>query len=146
MNSTRAANILLVEDNLDDIRILRRALTGRRMLAILHVARDGQEALDFLFPEGAEEPKKPTPDLILLDLNLPRMNGIDVLKMVRSSKDLAGLPIIMLTSSTREEDVSRSYKAGSNTYVQKPVDFDDFVKALELIEDYWTGLAKLPAA
>jgi two-component system response regulator len=146
MVKLRTLKVLLVEDNLDDIRILRRALATSKAVALVHIARDGQEALDYLFGQTgqAEETDPGAPDLILLDLNLPRVNGLEVLKRLRSDESLDVIPVIMLTSSSRVEDIARCYKSGSNTYIQKPVEFGDFLQALAVLEDYWTGLAKLP--
>ena len=138
--------ILLVEDNPDDVEITRRALTRSRLANDLHVTRDGQEALDFLFRlgqygNGADTPR---PDLILLDLNLPKVNGIEVLERIRANEHVSIIPVIMLTASEREEDVARSYKLGSNTYISKPVEFEKFLHAIELIGEYWIVVATLP--
>jgi CheY-like chemotaxis protein len=146
MDSLRAAQILLVEDNPDDVEITRRALTRSRLANDLHVTRDGQEALDFLFRlgrygNGADTPR---PDLILLDLNLPKVNGIEVLERIRANEHVSIIPVIMLTASEREEDVARSYKLGSNTYISKPVEFEKFLHAIELIGEYWIVVATLP--
>jgi CheY-like chemotaxis protein len=139
--------VLVVEDSLDDIRILRRALMAHGGVAILHIARDGQEALNYLMGgrDRGEESALPTPDLILLDLNLPRVNGIEVLRRVKADQSLSMIPVIMFTSSGREEDVSRSYQLGSNTYIQKPVEFEDYARAIAVLDEYWRSLAKLPA-
>jgi CheY-like chemotaxis protein len=136
--------ILLVEDNPDDVLITQRALAKSRVANELHVVRDGQEALEFLFAPGDDAVTRP--DLILLDLNLPRVNGIEVLEQIRQSEDLAVIPVIMLTASDREEDIVRSYRLGSNTYIQKPVEFAKFLHALEVLGQYWIVIAKLPSA
>lgn len=140
--------ILLVEDNPDDVQITRRAFHKLRMANDLSVVRDGEEALEFLFQEGryAASSGARLPDLVLLDLNLPRLNGIEVLQRIRANESLAALPVIMLTSSQREEDILTSYKLGSNTYITKPVQFADFLKALETLGEYWIVVAKLPKA
>jgi CheY-like chemotaxis protein len=140
MERFKPARILLVEDNPDDVLITQRALTRSRVANELHVARDGQEALDYLFGDH------PRPDLILLDVNLPRANGIEVLTKIRSDEHLSVIPVIMLTASDREEDVVRSYTLGSNTYIQKPVHFEAFLHALEVLGEYWIVIAKLPPA
>jgi DNA-binding response OmpR family regulator len=144
----RSIRLLVVEDNLDDLRILRRALTQHELLSIEHVARDGQEALDYLFRNQGDAAEKDTavPDMILLDINLPRLNGIEVLRRLRSHDALAMVPVIMFTSSAREEDIVSSYRFGSNTYIQKPMEFAELMSLLIKLEDYWTGLAKLPPA
>ena len=146
MRSFQPVQILLVEDNPDDVEITTRALTKSRIANTLHVVRDGQEALDFLLREGAYARQQDLchPDLVLLDLNLPRVNGIQVLDRIRADTALARLPVIMLTASSREEDIVRSYESGANTFIQKPVEFDKFVHALEVIGEYWLLIAKLP--
>ena len=146
MTNLRSMQVLVVEDSLDDIRILRRALVSRGGVAILHIARDGEEALNYLMGSrnANDESVPPTPDLILLDLNLPRVNGIEVLRRVKSDKTLSKIPVVMFTSSAREEDVSRSYELGTNTYIQKPVEFEDYARAIAVLDEYWTGFAKLP--
>ena len=148
MTNLRSMQVLVVEDSLDDIRILRRALLEHGGVAILHIARDGEEALNYLMGgrEQGDESGPQTPDLILLDLNLPRVDGIEVLRRVKSDKTLAMIPVIMFTSSAREEDVSRSYRLGTNTYIQKPVEFQDYARAIAVLDEYWTGFAKLPSS
>jgi CheY-like chemotaxis protein len=144
----RSLQVLVVEDNPDDIRILRRALSRNALVLIAHIARDGQEALNYLLHEGEykEGDPEPPPDLILLDLNLPRVNGIEVLKRVRSSDSLSSIPVVMFTSSSREEDVTSSYKSGTNTYIQKPVEFEDYQRAIAVLEEYWAQHARLPTS
>jgi CheY-like chemotaxis protein len=144
VDSYKPVKILLVEDNPDDVLITQRALAKSRVANELHVVRDGQEALEFLFGAGGDAVSRP--DLILLDLNLPRVNGIEVLEQIRQSEDLAVIPVIMLTASDREEDIVRSYRLGSNTYIQKPVEFAKFLHALDVLGQYWIVIAKLPSA
>ncbi len=146
MDDLKHVHILLVEDNPDDVEITRRAFRKGRIANELHVVRDGQEALDFLFREGdyGGGTDTPRPDLILLDLNLPRVNGIEVLKKIRASGDLSVIPVIMLTVSEREEDVLKSYELGSNTYITKPVEVDKFMRAVEVLGEYWIVIARLP--
>ena len=142
----RSLQLLVVEDNPDDIRILRRALSRNALVLIAHIARDGQEALNYLMHEGEYEEgePEPRPDLILLDLNLPRVNGIEVLKRVRADTSLSSIPVVMFTSSSREEDITSSYRCGTNTYIQKPVEFDDYQRAISVLEEYWAQHARLP--
>jgi DNA-binding response OmpR family regulator len=111
----------------------------------LHVVRDGQEALDFLFRRNNHS-QAPRPDLILLDVNLPKATGMEVLEQIRADDDLVVIPVIMLTASDREEDIVRSYRLGSNTYIQKPVEFAKFLQALDVLGQYWIVIAKLPPA
>jgi CheY-like chemotaxis protein len=139
----KPVKILLVEDNPDDVLITRRALAKSRVANELYVVRDGQEALEYLL--GGDEADAPRPDLILLDVNLPRVNGMEVLERIRRDDDLAVIPVIMLTASDREEDVVKSYRLGSNTYIQKPVEFEKFLQALEVLGQYWIVIAKLPS-
>ena len=148
MEILKPVQILLVEDNPDDVEIARRALKTSRLANDVHVTRDGQEAIDFLFRQGqyGEGVDVPRPDLILLDLNLPKLTGIEVLEKIRANKHLSMIPVIMLTASEREEDVAKSYKLGSNTYISKPVEFDKFLHAVEVIGEYWIVIATLPKA
>jgi two-component system response regulator len=132
------ATILIAEDNLDDIEITRRAFSRRRLSCDLVVARDGEEALNLL----CEQPR--VPDLVLLDINLPRLSGLQVLERIRANQRFAAMPIIMLSASAREEDVRESYEKGANTYIQKPVVFEQFLEALAVLETYWFNVARLP--
>jgi CheY-like chemotaxis protein len=134
--------ILLVEDNPQDIEITRRALERGRVMNELTVARDGQEALDILF--GRVEGEETKPGLILLDLNLPKVGGLEVLEKIKADPKLKRIPIVVLTVSTREEDIVRSYDLGVNTFITKPVRFEDFIKAVATIEEYWIVIATLP--
>ena len=146
MNQFNPIHILLVEDNPDDIQITRRAFNKSRIANELHVVRDGEEALEYLLRSGryAGQADLHTPDLVLLDLNLPRLNGMEVLQRIRSTDALAAIPVIMLTSSQREEDIFESYKSGSNTFISKPVEFSAFLRALEILGEYWIVVATLP--
>ena len=146
MSSYEAIEILLVEDNPDDVEITQRALGKIRLANRLHVVRDGEEALKFLRHQGEFEDhaESPRPDLILLDLNLPKVNGKEVLAAIRHDENLATIPVIMLTASSRDEDVVESYRLGTNTFIQKPVEFDKFLHALDVIGEYWMVIAKLP--
>jgi CheY-like chemotaxis protein len=120
-----------------------RALEEGQVSNRLTVARDGQQALDIL----ADLRHRPgeLPGLILLDLNLPRVSGIEVLQTVKADDDLRTIPVIVLTTSTREEDVVRTYKLGVNTFISKPVRFEDFIKVITTIQEYWIVIATLPA-
>jgi len=137
--------ILLVEDNLDDVTILRRALDRGRVPSELHVVRDGEEAVNVLFAgQDAEGHAVPHLDLVLLDINTPRLNGFEVLQRIKEDDELCTLPVVMLTVSARSEDVTRAYRLGANTYVQKPVEFKQFVRLIEILGEYWFEVAKLP--
>ena len=133
--------ILLVEDNPNDIEITRRALARSEVKNELTIARDGQEALDILFARA--EGDGPLPGVILLDLNLPKVDGREVLSQIKSHPQLRRIPVIVLTTSTREEDIVRTYDLGVNTFISKPVRFEDFIKVVSAIQEYWI-IATLP--
>jgi two-component system, chemotaxis family, response regulator Rcp1 len=138
--------ILLVEDNPADIHIAQRALRDSPFSVELIVARDGQAALDYLLRHGAHatSPTWRRPDLVLLDLNLPRVDGREVLKQIRSHPGLRPIPVVVLSTSHRQEDVQELYLAGANTYIEKPQDYPRFVEVLQIIQRYWLDLALLP--
>jgi CheY-like chemotaxis protein len=140
--------ILLVEDNPADIKITQRALRESDLSVDLIVLRDGEEALDYLLRRGnyADDPTWRNPDLILLDLNLPRLSGQELLTRIRSEAELNTVPVIVLTTSHRQEDVEAVYAAGANTYIEKPQDFTRFVQVLQTIQRYWLEMALLPPA
>ena len=144
--NVKQVKILLVEDNLQDIEITRRAFAKGRMKNELIVVRDGEEALDYLFRRGSfQDPlSSPRPGMILLDLNLPKVGGLDVLKQIKQDESLKSIPVIVMTVSPREEDVVRSYNLGVNTYIQKPVEFDNFMRVVITIQEYWIFIATLP--
>jgi len=138
----KPVSILLVEDSPDDVEITRRALERGQVKNHLLVARDGQEALDILF--SRRDADGTLPGLILLDLNLPKVDGREVLEKIKSDPKLRRVPVIALTSSTREEDVVRTYDRGVNTFIAKPVRFEDFIRVIATIRDYWILIATLP--
>jgi len=146
-NGTRPMTILLVENNVQDIEITRRAFAKGEVRSDLVVTRDGEEALDYLHRRGKfQDPRtSPRPAVILLDLNLPKVGGLEVLQQVKRDESLKAIPIIVLTVSQQEEDVIRSYDLGVNTYVQKPLEFDEFVRVINTIHDYWSLVATLPS-
>jgi len=131
--------ILLVEDNLDDIELTKRALSQCKVKNPVFIARDGQEAIDYIFHKGkySEGTDAPVPNVIILDLKLPRMDGFEVLKRIKEDNILKRIPIIMLTTSKRDEDVIKSYDLGVNSYIIKPVDFDKFIDTIQSIQEYW---------
>jgi chemotaxis family two-component system response regulator Rcp1 len=138
--------ILLVEDDPADIMITQRALRESAFPVELLVVRDGQEAVDYLLRQGvhAGDPLWRSPDLILLDLNLPKLNGLEVLQRVRATPELRAVPVIVLTTSKRQEDIQQTYSAGANTYIEKPREFARFVEVLQTIQRYWLDTALLP--
>ena len=138
--------ILLVEDNPADVKITQRALRDGGLPVDLIVVRDGQEAVEYLTRQGpyATSEEWRGPDLILLDINLPRLTGLQVLERIRSTPALRATPVVMLTTSRRQEDVQQMYAAGANTYIEKPQDFNRFVQVLQTIQRYWLEIAILP--
>ncbi len=138
-----AVEILLVEDNPGDVRLTQEVLKEGKLLTNLTVARDGVEAMAIL---RREQPHAvaPRPDLILLDLNLPRMDGREVLAEIHADPVLRNIPVVVLTSSQAEEDIVRAYDLHANCYVTKPVDLDQFIRVVESIEDFWFTIVKLP--
>jgi two-component system response regulator len=143
MERFRPILILLVEDNPDDVSITTRAFQKSGVASRLIVARDGKEALDLLCGEDGSAAR---PDLVLLDINLPKVNGLDVLAKVRSTAAVSTVPIVMLTASGRREDIDRSYQLGANSYIQKPIVFERLTRTLEVVRQYWFEVATLPPA
>lgn len=135
--------ILLVEDNPDDVKITERALSKSNVKSELFVARDGQEALDFLHKQG-EFKDAPRPDLIFLDLKLPKVNGHEVLAEIKKDERLRRIPVIVLTISRREEDMVKAYDSGASGYIQKPVSSSEFIKVITTVCDYWE-ISELPS-
>ncbi len=135
--------ILLVEDNPDDVLITQRALSKGQVLNKLFVVGNGEEALEFLKKEG-KYLGAPTPSLVLLDLEMPRLNGFEVLKAVKSCENLKSIPIVVLTTSGRDVDIERAYALGCNSYITKPVDFEKFIKTVSEIKNYWLVISKIP--
>ncbi|MBU1086117.1 MAG: response regulator [Candidatus Omnitrophica bacterium] len=135
----QVVDILIAEDTLDDIVITKRAFKNARLANRLFVVRDGQEAIDFLTHQGeyTDKDKYPRPGLILLDINMPRLNGIEVLKKIKETDELKKIPVIMLTVSRRDEDIVKSYDYGCNSFLQKPVDYDNFADLVAQIGFYW---------
>lgn len=138
-----ALDILLVEDNPGDVELVREAFDSCARHHNLNVVRDGVQALNYLRRQG-DYAASSLPDLVLLDLNLPRKSGREVLENIKSDPDLKWIPIIVLTSSKAEEDIFKSYTLHANCYVAKPVDFDQFMDTVKAIEDFWLTTVKLP--
>ncbi|MEU8508921.1 response regulator [Streptomyces brevispora] len=135
--------VLLVEDDAGDELMTREAFEDNGVSHTLHVVRDGQEALDFLYRRESHT-GAPRPDLVLLDLNLPKYDGREVLKRIKTDPELALIPVVVLTTSSAEEDVLRSYTLHANAYVTKPVDADQFIDAVQQIDDFFVQLVRLP--
>lgn len=138
--------ILLAEDDPDDVAITQRALKKANILNPLYVVRDGEEVMEYLEHRGryGSPEKAPRPGLILLDLNMPRMNGREVLKEVKGNPALRRIPIVILTTSKQEEDIIRSYDDGANTYITKPVEFHQFMEIVQALGRYWLCIAEIP--
>jgi len=139
----RPVEILLVEDNPGDVRLTQEALKEGKVYNNLHWAKDGVEALSFLMREG-EHANAPRPDIILLDLNLPRKDGREVLSIIKNDEQLRNIPVVVLTTSKAEEDVLRSYELHANCYVTKPVDLDKFIVVVQSIDRFWLTVVTLP--
>ena len=138
----KAKTILLVEDNPDDVELIRRALATHNVINEMMVAHDGVEALDYFFGPGAAE--RPLPQLILLDLKLPKIDGHEVLRRLRAEERTKLLPIVILTTSDEQSDIIRGYEYGANSYVRKPVDFEEFLRAVKTLGIYWLMLNEPP--
>ncbi|MGH9445181.1 MAG: response regulator [Terriglobia bacterium] len=142
-----AIEILLVEDNPADVELTLRSLRRSKLANNVHVARDGEEALDFLFCRGPHAGRDfSTPKVMLLDLKLPKIDGIEVLQAVRADEQTRLLPVVILTSSREQVDVMRSYKLGVNSYIQKPVDFEQFQATIRQLGLYWLVVNQPPSA
>jgi len=139
----RPIQVLMVEDNPDDVDLTREALKDAKVHCDMHVVEDGVEALDFLRRQGRYGAAV-RPDIILLDLNLPRRDGREVLTEIKTDGNLLSIPVVVITTSAAEEDILRAYNNHVNCYITKPVDFDQFVKVVKSIEDFWFTVVKLP--
>jgi CheY-like chemotaxis protein len=139
-------DILLVEDDSDDLELTMHSLIDGRIGSRIQVARDGEEALDFLFCRGPhrQRDRSRRPKLILLDLKLPKVGGLEVLEQIKSDPRTSAVPVVVLTSSKQEPDMARSYRSGVNSYVQKPVDFDEFRATIQQLGVYWLVLNQPP--
>jgi len=142
-NDWRPIEILLVEDNPADVDLTKEALEGAKVCNRLHVVDDGAKAMDFLRQEGAYC-ESPVPDLILLDLNLPKKDGRQVLAEIKADPRLAHLPVVILTTSADERDVLRAYQSHANCFITKPVSFTQFMNVVRAIEDFWLSVVRLP--
>ena len=141
----RPIEILLVEDNPGDIRLTKEAFKEGKLKNHLNVVEDGKEAISFLKKEG-QYADAPRPDLILLDLNLPKKDGREVLSEIKVDKNLKRIPVVILTTSKAEEDILKTYNHHANCYITKPVDMDQFINVVKYIEDFWFTIVRLPAA
>jgi CheY-like chemotaxis protein len=146
MTTTNEIEILLVEDNPNDVELTFRALKKHNLANKVHVVKDGAEALEYIFAKGAYAHRKieDHPKVILLDLKLPKLDGLEVLRQVKSDERTKVIPVVVLTSSKEERDLVESYKLGANSYITKPVDFDKFVESVSELGLYWLLLNELP--
>ena len=146
MEGHRGVPILLVEDNADHAALTLRALKDGNMLNEIFWVKDGQEAVDFLYRRGAyaDAARAPRPGLILLDIRLPKLDGHEVLRQVKSDPNLRIIPVVMLTTSERDDEIQRCYEAGVNSYVAKPVKFTDFAQTIKSLRLYWVMVNHLP--
>jgi CheY-like chemotaxis protein len=142
----KPAVILLAEDDPGDQELTRRALEQSRIRNDLYIVEDGEEALDYLLRRGKyEDPaSSPKPDLMLLDLNMPKMDGKQLLKQMRVDPNLRRIPVVALTTSKQEKDIIRTYDLGANSYIVKPVNMDQFINAIKVLKDYWFQIVVLP--
>jgi CheY-like chemotaxis protein len=141
----RPANFLLVEDNPGDVRLTQEALKDHKVKNNLHVVTDGEEAMTFLRKQGKYK-DAPRPDIILLDLNLPKKDGREVLAEIKSEPGLKTIPVVIISSSEAEQDIIKSYDLNANCYVTKPVNFDQFIKVVQSINEFWLTIVKLPGS
>jgi two-component system, chemotaxis family, response regulator Rcp1 len=140
----KLVDILVVEDNPGDARLIMEVLKSNKIYNSLHIVKDGIEAMEFLNRKG-KYADVPIPDIIFLDLNLPRKDGREVLAEIKSDEMFKQIPVVIMTMSQSDEDILRSYRLHANCYVTKPIDLDRFVKVVESIEDFWFSLVKLPS-
>ncbi len=139
----KGIEILLVEDNIGDIELAKEAFQDADIQSRISMVRDGEEALDFLYQRGQYR-DSPRPELVLMDLNMPRKNGLDVLSIIKEDSCLKDIPVIILTSSESDHDISSSYKLHANAYIVKPSDLSDYVTLVNGIKNFWVDIAKLP--
>jgi len=142
-NGLKAVEILLIEDNPGDVRLTIEALKESKILNNLHVAVDGIEAMSYLNREGKFK-DEPRPDLIILDLNLPKKDGREVLEEIKEDESLKKIPVVILTTSEAEQDIIKSYELHANCYITKPVNMDQFIKVVKSIGDFWFSIVILP--
>lgn len=142
-SAIKLIDILIVEDNDGDARLIREVLNDNKIFSSLYLARDGVEAMDFLNNKGKYK-TSPKPDLIILDLNLPRKDGREVLAEIKSNEELKYIPTVIMTISQAEEDILKSYNLHANCYITKPIDLNQFIKVVKSIEEFWFSIVKLP--
>ncbi len=144
MAAYRAIEILLVEDNPGDVRLTQEALKENKIRNNLHVAKDGVEAMQFLRKINGHK-DAPRPDLILLDLNLPKKDGREVLAEIKTDEKIRSIPVVILTTSDAEDDVAKAYQMYANCYIRKPIDLNRFIEVVKIIENFWLTIVELPS-
>ena len=144
MENFKIIDILLVEDNPGDVRLAQEALKESKVRNQLHIVNDGMAATDFLFKRN-DYKDAPRPDLIILDLNLPKKDGREVLAEIKADENLKRIPIVIFTTSKAEEDILKTYNLHANCYITKPLNFDKFMEVIKSIEDFWLTIVKLPS-
>jgi len=144
-NEARSITILLVEDNPGDVRLIQEIFRDGKIFNRMDIAEDGEQAMNYLQQQGEYE-NKPRPDLILLDLNLPRKNGIEVLTEIKADEILRRIPVIVLTASMAEEDIVRAYSHFVNCYLTKPIDLNQFIRVVQQIKSFWLDIVELPTS
>lgn len=137
-NMAETIKVLLVEDSQADARLIKEVFRDEKIMVDLDIARDGEEAMEYLLSEGNN------PDLVILDLNLPRKDGREVLAEIKENKSLRTIPVVILTTSQSEEDILKSYKLNANCYVTKPIDLDQFIKIIKSLDEFWFSAVKFP--
>lgn len=137
-------DILIVEDNPGDARLIKEVLNDNKVYNSLYIVNDGVEALNFLHNKG-EYQNVPRPDIIILDLNLPKRDGREVLAEIKADEELRYIPVVIMTISQAEEDILKTYKLHANCYITKPIDLNEFIRVVKSIEDFWFSVVKLPA-
>lgn len=143
ISRSKGINVLLVEDDPADVEFTRETLEDIKILIHLDVAIDGAEAMKYLRKEGTYA-NVPRPDVIILDLNLPKKDGREVLEDIKQDEDLKSIPVVILTTSSAEEDIRRTYNDGANCYITKPIGFEQFAQVVKAIENFWFSIVKLP--
>ena len=141
----KSLHVLLIEDNQDHAFLTRKILRQSETVASVQVIHDGEEALELLERRGRyRESVLPRPDLILLDIKLPKLDGFELLQRIKANPDVGWVPVVLLTTSARDEEIARGYRLGANSYVTKPIQFDEFAKKIRHIEEYWSRVSELP--
>jgi two-component system, chemotaxis family, response regulator Rcp1 len=142
--TSKPINILIVEDNEGDARLIKEVLNSNKIINSLYIAKDGVQAMDFLYRQGKYTDVQ-CPDLIILDLNLPKKDGREVLAEIKADDNLKKIPVVVMTTSQAQEDILKSYNLHANCYITKPIDLNQFVKVVKSIEDFWFTIVKLPS-